>query len=50
LCILDVSSVSYFKPAKVQKFLDIIVSVVHSKLSRISQLSLLPSQNHVEVP
>jgi hypothetical protein len=50
LCILDVSSVSYFKPAKVQKFLDIVISVVHSKLSRISQLSLLPSQNHVEVP
>ena len=50
LCIIDVSMTTYFKPAKVQKFLDIIVSVVHSKLSRISQLSLLPSQNHVEVP
>jgi hypothetical protein len=50
LCVLDVSSVSYFKPTKVQKFLDIVVSVIHSKLSRISQLSLLPSQNPVEVP
>jgi len=32
LCVLDVSSVSYFKPAKVQKFLDIIVSLIQVKL------------------
>lgn len=50
LCILDVSTMSYFKPTKGQRFLDIIVSIINSKLSRISRLSPLPSQNHVEVP
>jgi len=34
LCILDVSSVSYFKPTKVQKFLDIISNIINLRLSR----------------
>lgn len=34
LCILDVSSISYFKPAKVQKFLDIISNLIQTRLSR----------------
>ena len=31
LCIIDISSVSYFKPKKAQKFLDIICSVINTK-------------------
>jgi len=51
LCVLDVSSISYFKPTKVQKFLDIITSLIRSKLSGdLPVFQPLPSQNHVEVP
>jgi len=50
LCVVDTYFVSYFKPAKAQRYLDIIVNIINSKLSRISQLSLLSSQNPVEVP
>jgi len=32
LCILDVSSIKYFKPAKCQKFLDIIIGIINTKL------------------
>ena len=32
LCIIDTSSLSYFKPDKVQKYLDIIVNIINSKL------------------
>jgi hypothetical protein len=33
LCIIDVSTLSYFKPTKAQKFLYIITDIIHSKLS-----------------
>lgn len=32
LCIIDTSSLSYFKPDKAQKYLDIIVNIINSKL------------------
>lgn len=32
LCIIDVSSLSYFKPANAQKYLDIVTNIIHSKL------------------
>ena len=32
LCIIDTSSLSYFKPDKVQKYLDIIVNIINLKL------------------
>ena len=50
LCIIDVSGMDYFKKTKAQKFLDITITLIRSKLSRISQLSPLSSQNHEEVP
>jgi hypothetical protein len=51
LCVLDVSSITYFKPTKAQRFLDIITRIVNSKLSGDLPVSLpLPSQNLVEVP
>jgi hypothetical protein len=51
LCVIDVSSVKYFKPVKAQKFLDIVVNLIRTKLSGDSPASSpLPSQNHVEVP
>ena len=51
LCIIDVSMMSYFKPAKAQKFLDIVANLIKTKLSGDSPaLAPLPSQNHVEVP
>jgi hypothetical protein len=34
LCILDVSSVTYFKETKCQKFLDIIVRIINSEMLR----------------
>lgn len=40
LCVIDVSSSAYFKPARVQKFLDIIVNIIKTKLSK----SLLPEE------
>lgn len=33
LCILDVSAMTYFKPAKGQRFLEIIISIVNAKLA-----------------
>lgn len=32
LCIIDTSSLNYFKPDKAQKYLDIIVNIINSKL------------------
>jgi hypothetical protein len=32
LCIIDTSSLNYFKPEKAQKYLDIIVNIINSKL------------------
>lgn len=32
LCIIDMSNLSYFKPEKAQKYLDIIVNIINSKL------------------
>ena len=32
LCIIDTSSLSYFKPDKAQKYLDIIINIINSKL------------------
>lgn len=32
LCIIDTSNLSYFKPDKAQKYLDIIVNIINSKL------------------
>ena len=32
LCIIDTSSLTYFKPEKAQKYLDIIVNIINSKL------------------
>jgi len=32
LCVLDISSIKYIKPIKMQKFLDIISSLIRSKL------------------
>ena len=34
LCIIDVSTISYFKPDRVQKFVDIITSIIDSKCKR----------------
>jgi hypothetical protein len=51
LCVVDISSVKYFKPIKAQKFLDIVANLIRTKLSGNSPASEpLPSQNHVEVP
>lgn len=51
LCVIDISSVSYFKPVKAQKFLDIVVNLIRTKLpGDLPASSPLPSQNHVEVP
>ena len=33
LCVLDVSSVKYFKPANVQKYLDIIINIINQALA-----------------
>lgn len=33
LCILDVSGMKYFKPAKAQKFLDIITNIIRAKIN-----------------
>lgn len=35
LCIIDVSGLKYFKPDKVQEYLDIITSVIFQKLSQV---------------
>lgn len=44
LCVIDSSSLSYFKTAKAQKFLDIITAIINTKLSGNSPASLpLPS-------
>lgn len=32
LCIIDTSSLNYFKPDKAQKYLDIIINIINSKL------------------
>jgi len=32
LCIIDTSSLNYFKPEKAQKYLDIIINIINSKL------------------
>jgi hypothetical protein len=51
LCIVDISSVSYFKPTKAQKFLDIVANLIRTKLSGdLPAASPLPGQNRVEVP
>jgi len=34
LCIIDVSSLNYFKPDKAQKYIDIITSIIDSKCKR----------------
>lgn len=34
LCIIDVSSITYFKPDRVQKFVDIITNIIDSKYKR----------------
>lgn len=34
LCIIDVSSITYFKPNRVQKFVDIITNIIDSKCKR----------------
>jgi hypothetical protein len=51
LCVIDVSSVKYFKPIKAQKFLDIVANLIRTKLpGDLPASSPLPSQNHIEVP
>lgn len=52
LCIIDVSRESYFKPAKAQKYLDIITNIIRTRLSESlpAPLAAQPGQNHVEVP
>jgi hypothetical protein len=37
LCLIDTSSVTYFKPEKAQKYLSIISGIIHPKVSRICQ-------------
>ena len=41
ICILDVSQMSYFKPNKAQKFLDIITDIITQKLRRRRKIELL---------
>ncbi len=37
-CIIDISSLSYFKPAKVQKYLDIIIKIIDDNIDSPSEL------------
>lgn len=39
LCVVDVSRMSYFKPVRAQKFLDIVVDLIRTKLSGDSPAS-----------
>ena len=38
MCIIDVSSLSYFKPANAKKFLDIVCGLIDSKLAEVAGL------------
>jgi glycosyltransferase involved in cell wall biosynthesis len=38
MCIIDVSSLSYFKPANAKKFLDIVCGLVDSKMAEVAGL------------
>ena len=36
MCIIDVSSLSYFKPANAKKFLDIVCGLIDSKMAEVA--------------
>lgn len=44
LCVMDVSSMSYFKPVKAQKYLDIVANLIRTTLSDTSPTAVAVAQ------